>query len=355
VSTHIYRRKGSRYWQARLTRSDGSYHRVSTESPDEGEAQRIAELLQQELTDSEAPGGLLFSQAHERYIQAALLKPNTIRSYTSSYRTILKFLGDFTLSSLKTESIHHYIRNRIAKVSHARIKRDLSYLSSMYNWWCLQPDGPRDNPVRQLNRRQFGLRESKPRTKWLTEELFEHLLACAESPVYRAILILAVETGMRQSEILGLTRSEVDLRRRRVVLGNLSGARTKSSKSRIIPLTPRALEALSSTLMTHRADHVFRGSRLGLPMTRVNWWWPQLCTKAGITNFRFHDLRHTFTSWASQRGVEERVLQQLLGHSTRSLTHRYAHLRSEDLEQAIQKFTDGTLSDTHAEDRASDE
>ena len=94
-------------------------------------------------------------------------------------------------------------------------------------------------------------------------------LGFTEAPSYRAILILAVETGMRQAAILGLTRQEVDLKLRRIVLGNLSGERTKTSESRIIPLTPRAWQALTDTLCTHRAPFVFLGRRWGRPMRQI--------------------------------------------------------------------------------------
>lgn len=336
----IYRRDDSSSYYARLRRKDGTYKRVSTECTEESDAREAARLLQAALDQEEGPGRVLFSVAHDRYVKVADLKPNTIKNYTSSHRVIRKFLGDFTLNTLTIEHVHSYITNRLVEVTPTRVKRDLSYLSSMLNFWVTQPDGPPENVILRLNRRRYRLREGKPRTNWLTPEQFERLLSLTDSPTYRAILILAVETGMRQAEILGLTRQEVDLKRRRIVIGNVSGARTKNSESRIIPLTPRAYEAVSSTLLTHRHYHVFLGNRHNLPINRVNFWYPQLVRKAGLGDFRFHDLRHTFASWASQRGIEERVLQTLLGHKTRSLTQRYSHLRDTDLEEAMTRFTE---------------
>lgn len=238
--------------------------------------------------------------------------------------------------------VKSYIKDRLGTdVTSTRVKRDLAYLSSLFNFWLTQPDGPSENILKQLDRRRYGLREGKPRTRWITPDQFEHLLSFTEAPSYRAILILAVETGMRQAAILGLTRQEVDLKLRRIVLGNLSGERTKTSESRIIPLTPRAWQALSDTLCTHRAPFVFLGRRWGRPMRQINYWWPQLRKRAGFDDLRFHDLRHTFTSWASRRGVQERPLQALLGHKTWSMTQRYTHLRVADLERAMEVFVAG--------------
>jgi integrase len=134
----------------------------------------------------------------------------------------------------------------------------------------------------------------------------------------------------------------------------------KTGRGRVVPLTQRAFDTLRSTL-AHRNEvlrkrslpssrYVFIDPRSGNRMRSIHGWWYRLVEKAGLPGFRFHDLRHTFASWAIQRGVHERVVMAWLGHSTPSMTKRYAHLNPEMLYQAADKFSRGTKRDTHEED-----
>jgi len=68
------------------------------------------------------------------------------------------------------------------------------------------------------------------------------------------------------------------------------------------------------------------------------------CKKAGITNFRFHDLRHNYASHLAMRGVHIRALQELLGHKTLAMTQRYSHLAPEQLQKAV-KLLDGVIGE----------
>jgi integrase len=68
------------------------------------------------------------------------------------------------------------------------------------------------------------------------------------------------------------------------------------------------------------------------------------CKKAGITDFRFHDLRHTYASHLAMRGVHIRALQELLGHKTLAMTQRYSHLAPEQLQNAV-KLLDGVIGE----------
>ena len=68
------------------------------------------------------------------------------------------------------------------------------------------------------------------------------------------------------------------------------------------------------------------------------------CRRAGITDFRFHDLRHTYASHLAMRGVHIRALQELLGHKTLAMTQRYSHLAPEQLQNAV-KLLDGVIGE----------
>ena len=139
----------------------------------------------------------------------------------------------------------------------------------------------------------------------------------------------ALFTGMRRGEVLGLTWEPVD-RARGVVLLDV----TKSGKRREVPLNSRADAVLarrgskSSGLVfgTRRWDH-FRTA-----------WENAVVERAKLTDFHFHDLRHTFASWAIQRGASLQEVKDLLGHHSLAMTLRYGHLGPEHLRTAVARL-----------------
>lgn len=94
--------------------------------------------------------------------------------------------------------------------------------------------------------------------------------------------------------------------------------------------------------MPQKAGYVF-GNGNGGHIGDIKHSFTSACRKAGITDFRFHDLRHTYASHLVMRGVHARVLQDLLGHKTLAMTERYSHLAPEQLQNAV-KLLDGVIS-----------
>jgi len=93
--------------------------------------------------------------------------------------------------------------------------------------------------------------------------------------------------------------------------------------------------------MPQKSGYVFEN---GKPITDIKHSFTSACRKAGITDFRFHDLRHTYASHMAMRGVHIRALQELLGHKTLAMTQRYSHLASEQLQNAV-KLLDGVIGE----------
>jgi len=332
---HVYKRENSKFYQCRIETKDGPIRR-STGETDKFKASKVAEAWETELAK---PAGYLFSVVHPVFTETASIKPATVKQYDASHRCLLRILGDFFLNDLCEDDLKSYIQVRMSECSASRIKRDLAYLSSLYNWATMVEGGPPSNPVRLLNQRLLGLRNGKPRKRWLTEPQFEALLAMVTNPVHRALLTMAVDTGMRRNELLTLKRTDVFLERRVVIIGNLDPLDTKGGEGRLIPLTDRACSTLRD-ILKHRptSPWVFTSGRTGKPLRSIHGWWPTLVEKAGLEDFRFHDLRHTFGSWAAQRGVDERILQLWMGHKTPGMTRKYTHLRGADVELALKVF-----------------
>ncbi len=146
------------------------------------------------------------------------------------------------------------------------------------------------------------------------------------------IVILAMNTGMRRGEILNLSWSAVhfDENYLTVIADN-----AKSGKSRHIPLNKKAKDTLQQWQQdTKTSGYVFEGEE-GKPLTDLKKPWANLLKAAGITEFRFHDLRHHFASKLVMAGVDLNTVRELLGHAELKMTLRYAHLAPEHKAAAV--------------------
>lgn len=148
------------------------------------------------------------------------------------------------------------------------------------------------------------------------------------------VVLLALNTGLRRGELLGLTWRDVDL-----VAGRLTvrGAGTKSGRTRYVPLNGEARAVLKEWQEQATGDLVFPGDD-GEKMADLKTAWTKVAETAGLKDFRFHDLRHTFASKLVQAGVDLNTVRELLGHSDFALTLRYAHLAAENKVAAVAKL-----------------
>jgi hypothetical protein len=116
---------------------------------------------------------------------------------------------------------------------------------------------------------------------------------------------------------------------------------TKNNTSPVVPINDPIHRILSE--MPEKTGSVF-GNGNGGHIGDIKHSFPSACRKAGITDFRLHDLRHTYASHLAMRGVHIRALQELLGHKTLAMTQRYSHLAPEQLQNAV-KLLDGAIGE----------
>ena len=147
---------------------------------------------------------------------------------------------------------------------------------------------------------------------------------------------LALNTGCRKQELLGLDWSRVDLKANLIFL---EAVHTKTSKRRSIPINQRARSALLNRA-NFRAKHcptslwVF-AHKDGSCIKDVKRSFRTACDRAGIDDFRIHDLRHTCAAWLVSENVPLTAVRDLLGHTTVKMTERYAHLAPENVRSAV--------------------
>lgn len=169
------------------------------------------------------------------------------------------------------------------------------------------------------------------RIRWLTKEEVSRLVS--ELPKHLAdLVIFSVATGLRKSNVLNLRWSDVDLVKRHALI-HPDEAKTK--KAIPVPLNDTAVEVIRRQMGKHlKFVFTYGGNRINQCNTKA---WKNALKRAGIVNFRWHDLRHTWASWHVQNGTSLQELQQLGGWSSYEMVLRYAHLSSDHLKEAAER------------------
>lgn len=153
----------------------------------------------------------------------------------------------------------------------------------------------------------------------------------------KPLVLVALNTGLRRGELLGLTWASVNLPAK---LLTVTAATAKSGHTRRVPLNAEALAILSAWNERQgkpAADALVFPGPSGERMKRIDTSWETLMTTAGLKNFRLHDCRHHFASKMVQAGVDLYTVKELLGHSEIAMTEKYSHLAPDNLRSAVEK------------------
>ena len=181
------------------------------------------------------------------------------------------------------------------------------------------------NPMRNVGKKA----EDDGRVRFLSDDERNRLLAaCKESqnPFLYTVVVLALSTGMRYGEIMKLTWSDIDLDKGRALLNE-----TKNGERRAVHLSGKALELLQALKQNkvRRIDSnlVFPGTHaLNRGPASLRTAWLFALKKTGITDFKFHDLRHSAASYLAMNGASLMDIAAVLGHKTLAMVKRYSHL-----------------------------
>jgi len=175
-------------------------------------------------------------------------------------------------------------------------------------------------------------KEENHRIRWLTHEEAERLIA--ELPKHLASMTLfTLATGLRQRNVKQLRWEELDLEKQHAWV---HADQAKGNKAIAVPLNETAMNVLKKQLGQH-GEFVFTYG--GKPIHQVSGKaWRKALQRAGIENFRWHDLRHTWASWHVQSGTSLQELQLLGGWSCFDMVLRYAHLSSQHLRDAANRI-----------------
>ncbi len=315
-------------------------------------------LLGQESSERAKP--ILFKEWAKAYLDLEEVK--TLRSFVGRLHSVEKhlvpFFGGKLLGEIKPEDVEAFRAQRkkpdgnpasVQTVNHDHIAMK-HCLNVAIRRGLLQSNPaskvPMPNPQNE-------------RDRVLSDEEWSKLYQTAKSHL-RPVLLTAYQLGQRFSEIVGLTWDRVDVKRGFITLRSLD---TKTKTARQVPMTPDVKATLQrlakvrsfETAATEAAfRHVFTYE--GRPLQRVSRSFKTALKDAGITDFRFHDLRHCASTNLRRAGVDTATAMKIVGHKSEKMWKRYNAIDERDLTQAAQKVhkylqenTPGTLAETMAD------
>ena len=222
-------------------------------------------------------------------------------------------------------------------LSNATKNRYKAAISVVFSYACREYDLP-DNPVRHIR----SLTESRGRTRYLSDDersrLFEVVRRSNWDKLYLLVL-LAITTGARKSELTNLKWSDVDFDRQIAYIST-----TKNGEPKVLPLTEAAVTELKQFSKQDNSlvfDSVVKPGR-AYCFTKP---WKKALNEAGIEDFTFHSLRHTCASYLAMNGASLLEIADVLGHKQIQMTKRYAHLCIDHKQKLINSVLGG-ISDT---------
>lgn len=316
---NIYRR-GKIYW-IRYS-ANGRQYRESTYSTNKSDAKLLLAKRLSEIAEGKEPASKVKNYTFEELAAAYSKWCERQRSFKTKQRLLKQLInafGHLYTRQITTRLLEDFQTQRLKKGNKpATINRLMATMKHCmhkgYQWEMVTEDTLKR--VRQVKL----LEENNRRLRYLSPEECQHLIDACSGDI-KAIVIIALNTGMRKSEILSLKWENVDLRHNFILLDN-----TKNGERREIPINETLRGVFQG--LTRRLDvpYVFFDKTTGKPYQDVKKSFGSALRRAGIKDFRFHDLRHTFASHLVMAGVDITTVRELLGHKTLTMTLRYAHL-----------------------------
>lgn len=271
----------------------------------------------------------------DRYLETILPGKKSARDQKRHLQWWRKALGSYLLKDV-TPSLIAEQRERLAKGNrtNSTVNRYLTSMSHPFTIAQREWGWVESNPLRSVSK----LKEPRGRVRYLsTNERTRLLNACKEhsNPDLYLAVVLALSTGARQSEIWGLRWPQIDFDRGLIVL-----TETKNNERRSVPIVDVAFGLLWEKARFRRLDTdlVFPSRKnVAIPLDMRNPFEDAL-KKAGIEDFRWHDLRHTTASELAMNGATLAEIAEVLGHKSLSMVKRYAHLSESHTLSVVQSM-----------------
>lgn len=322
----LYRREGSDIWWVNISPPSGPRIRQSSGTADEKAAQEYHDRLKAQLWRQHQLGERprrVFEEAAVRFLRESEgqsdynTKLRHVEYWLSKFRgrEVGSLTYDDISDNLPTHSVHKHkpatpLKGATLNRYVATIKRMLN-LCADWEWIVKAPKFP-------------TFIEAKKRVRWEPPEVIFDLVEALRLPWMKDAAIVAVATGMRESELFGLPPRQIMLDQRSAWVAHDDA---KSGRGRTVPLNDDAMEVLERRMKSAGRLVFTRGEGLKARIAQNDRRdFERACQAVGVEDFHWHDLRHTWASWHVQRGTPLMVLKELGGWETIEMVQKYAHL-----------------------------
>jgi integrase len=323
----LYKRKDSSFWWLKISISGRTIQR-STGTEDKVKAQEYHDTLKAQLWQQERLG-IKPDHSWREAVVRWLNETSDKATHHEDKRKLIwmhHYLGELTLNEINQDVIDQIRTAKLKEARKATTNRYLALVRSILirarDEWEWIDKAPKIRLFKESNSRERSL--TVDQVKRLMQELPAH---------QRETVMFALATGLRQRNVLELEWSEVDLKLRHAWV---KATHSKNRRPIAVPLNDTALQVLQRQLGKHET-RVF--TYLGKPLKAANTRaWGKALKRAGIQDFRWHDLRHTWATWQRQAGTPTHELQRLGGWRTGAMVERYAHLAPDHLANAAKRL-----------------
>lgn len=283
------------------------------------------------------------AEAIDRYIENILpSKPKSQRLQSKQLEWWKSQLGDYSLSEITPALIGQH-RDALAKGKTQRetlrtpatVNRYLAALSHLFTIAYKEWGWIEENPLRRVSK----MKEPRGRVRFLSDDERSRLLDAAKKSkgthLY-IVVVLALSTGARKMEILGLKWQDINLAKGIIILHE-----TKNGERRVIPLAGHALDLIKehAKIRPLNTDLIFPGQDPNKPID-IRAPWENVLKIAQIEDFRFHDLRHSAASYLAMNGASLAEIAEILGHKTLQMVKRYAHLSDAHTSKVVARMNE---------------
>ena len=270
-------------------------------------------------------GKTRFEDFAKEYLEYAKINKKSWERDECVLKRLVPHFGDLVLSKITPHHIEEYKKSRLDDgINPSTINRELACLKHMFTVAERFRKFDGKNPVKEVN----FLQEIKRVMKILAKDEIGRLCDAANGHI-KPIIIMALNTGMRKGEILGLRWNDIDFIEHYIYL-----KKTKSNVMRKVPMNSVVSGMLKK--IKREGGYVFTNPATGLQYSDIFHPFKTACEEAKIRDLRFHDLRHTAATLMVMGGIDLVTVKEILGHSTIEMTMRYAHPTPENKRRAVE-------------------
>ena len=253
-------------------------------------------------------------------------------------------IGERLLADVTPSLLAEY-RDRLSKGegrprSPATVVRYMAALSHAFTIAVKEWEWLDDSPLRKVSKPK----EPRGRVRFLSDDEREILLAtCKKSQAtyLYPLVVLALSTGARRGELLGLTWGDIDFKRKVAILHQ-----TKNDERRALPLASHALDCVNKLAEIRRIDtNLLFPDEAGKKPVEIRPAWERVLRESGIKNFKFHDLRHSAASYFAMNGASLAEIAEVLGHKTLQMVKRYSHLSEQHTADVVSRMNKKIFGD----------